>query len=183
MCATSTRRGRNRQRILAQGRGACAKRRAPRRSSSPRRSKRKSRCCRATSARRYLAAIGSQGGRARSLDPRRLSRCSIWSPSSPPVRRRRAPGRSRAAPRRRRPRASSIPISSAASSAPRRSPTTITWPAAARAGARDAGKMRLEGKDYVVAGRRRHALPLRDVGIQDRTSISEVGCRIRGLML
>ena len=32
------------------------------------------------------------------------------------------------------------------------------------AGARDAGKMRLEGKDYVVAGRRRHAFPLRDVG-------------------
>ena len=31
------------------------------------------------------------------------------------------------------------------------------------AGAREAGKMRLEGKDYVVAGRRRHALPLCDL--------------------
>ena len=31
------------------------------------------------------------------------------------------------------------------------------------AGAREAGKFRLEGKDYVVAGRRRAALPLRDL--------------------
>ena len=55
-----------------------------------------------------------------------------------------------AAPRRRRRRASSTPISSKASSAPRPSPTTIMWRCGGEAGARDAGKLRLEGKDYVV---------------------------------
>ena len=36
------------------------------------------------------------------------------------------------------------------------------------AGAREAGKLRLEGKDYVVAGRRRHAFPLRDINRRAR---------------
>ena len=51
---------------------------------------------------------------------------------------------------RRRPRASSTPISRRALSAPRPFPTTTIWRLAARPSARDAGKLRLEGKDYVV---------------------------------
>jgi ribosome-binding ATPase YchF (GTP1/OBG family) len=62
----------------------------------------------------------------------------------------RAPGPSRKARRRRRRPASSTPISSAASSAPRRSPTTIIVSFGGEAGARDAGKLRSEGKEYVV---------------------------------
>ena len=52
--------------------------------------------------------------------------------------------------RRRRRRARSTPISSAATSAPRPSPTTTSSPARASTGAKDAGKMRAEGKEYVV---------------------------------
>ena len=58
--------------------------------------------------------------------------------------------RPRAAPRRRRPPASSTPISSAASSAPRPSPMTTSSRSAASAGAKEAGKARDEGKEYVV---------------------------------
>jgi ribosome-binding ATPase len=47
-------------------------------------------------------------------------------------------------------RARSTRISSAASSAPRPWPTPISSPAAASPGPREAGKLRLEGKDYVV---------------------------------
>ena len=54
--------------------------------------------------------------------------------------------RHRAAGRRRR----SIPTSSAASSAPRSSRSPTTSPAGAKPGAREAGKLRLEGKEYVV---------------------------------
>ena len=53
--------------------------------------------------------------------------------------------------RARRPRESSTPISSAASSAPRPSPMKIIVTLGGEAGARDAGRLRLEGKDYVVA--------------------------------
>ena len=52
--------------------------------------------------------------------------CSALSRSSPAARRRPAPGPSRAARRRRRPRAPSTPTSRRASSAPKRSPMTIT---------------------------------------------------------
>ena len=83
-------------------------------------------------------------------DPRRLTRCWASSPSTPRARRNRAPGPCTRARRRPKPRARSTPISSAASSAPKRSPTTIISSSAARAGARDAGKLRSEGKEYVV---------------------------------
>lgn len=59
-------------------------------------------------------------------------------------------GPSRWARRPPRPPASSTAISSAASSRPRRPPSRTTWPWAARRGCRDAGKLRQEGKDYVV---------------------------------
>ena len=55
-----------------------------------------------------------------------------------------------AAPRRRRPPASSTPISSAASSAPRPSPMRTSSPSAAKSAAKEAGKARDEGKEYVV---------------------------------
>ena len=54
-----------------------------------------------------------------------------------------------ARPRRRRP-VSSTRISSAASSAPKSSATTTSSPARARPGAKEAGKLRLEGKEYIV---------------------------------
>ena len=34
------------------------------------------------------------------------------------------------------------------------------WRSSGEAGARDAGKLRLEGKEYVVQGRRRAAFPI-----------------------
>ena len=55
-----------------------------------------------------------------------------------------------AAPRRPRPPARSTPTSNAASSAPRPSPTTISSRCGGETGAKDAGKMRSEGKEYVV---------------------------------
>ena len=60
-----------------------------------------------------------------------------------------APGRSTRATPLRRPPASSTPTSRRASSAPRSSPTTTSSPARASR-ARKRGKMRLEGKEYVV---------------------------------
>jgi ribosome-binding ATPase YchF (GTP1/OBG family) len=53
------------------------------------------------------------------------------------------------APARRRP-ASSTPISSAASSAPRSSATTTSSPARASRAPRRPGKLRSEGKEYIV---------------------------------
>ena len=53
------------------------------------------------------------------------TRCSTWSPSSPPARKRRTPGPSSEEPRHRRRPARSTPISRKASSAPRRSPLPI----------------------------------------------------------
>ena len=47
-------------------------------------------------------------------------------------------------------RASSIPISRRASSAPRPSPTTTSSSYRGESGARDAGRLRLEGKEYLV---------------------------------
>ena len=54
------------------------------------------------------------------------------------------------APRRRRPPAPSTPTSRRASSAPRPSPTTTSSALGGEIPAKQAGKMRLEGKDYVV---------------------------------
>ena len=66
------------------------------------------------------------------------------------ARRKRGRGRCTRARARRRRRASSTPISRRASSAPRRSPMTTMSRTTARRARKDAGKMRLEGKDYVV---------------------------------
>ena len=60
--------------------------------------------------------------------------------------------------RRPRPRASSTPTSRTASSRRRRSPTTTSSPAGSMAAAREKGLVRQEGRDYVVAGRRRDAV-------------------------
>ncbi len=99
----------------------------------------------------YLAAIGLVGAGPRPADPRRLraarSRHLLHRRSEGGAR---LDGDARRARRRRRP-ASSTPTSSAASSAPRPSATTTTSALGGEAGARDAGKLRLEGKDYVVA--------------------------------
>ncbi len=76
--------------------------------------------------------------------------CSISSPSSPPGPRKRAPGRWRRAPRRRKPRAS---IHTDFEKGFIRAETIAYDDYVAlggEQGARDAGKMRLEGKDYVV---------------------------------
>ena len=61
-----------------------------------------------------------------------------------------APGRSARDRPRPRPRASSTPTSSVASSRPRSSRTTTWWPPARCQAAKAAGKVRMEGKDYVM---------------------------------
>ena len=125
------------------------RRKAPRRSSSRPRSRARSRCCRRRA--EGLSRRGRpRGARPQPRHPRRLRASRPRSPISPSGRRRRAPGRSPRAPARRRRPASSIPISRRASSAPRPSPMTTTSRLKGEAGARDAGKLRLEGKDYVV---------------------------------
>ena len=101
-------------------------------------------------ARRFPRGDGTRRSRDWTSSSAPPTNCSISRRSSPPARRRRAPGRSIAARRRRRRPARSTATSSAASSAPRRSPTTTTSPSAASRRARAAGKMRSEGKDYVV---------------------------------
>ena len=98
----------------------------------------------------YLQHLGLQGARPQRARSARATASSTSSPSSRPAPRRRAPGRWRPAPRRRRPPAPSTPTSRRASSAPRPSPTTTTSASAARSAAKEAGKMRLEGKEYVV---------------------------------
>ena len=100
-------------------------------------------------------SVFAGAGRAgpQSNDPRRLS-----PPGSAHFLHRRAEGNPRLdrgrGPRRRRRRAPSIPISNAASFAPKPSPMPIIVAGKGEAGARDAGKLRLEGKDYIVARRR-----------------------------
>jgi GTP-binding protein YchF len=79
---------------------------------------------------RIPARPGPHRNRPQPDHPCRLTSCSTSSPSSPPGRRKPAPGRSRRARRRRRRQGRSIRISSAASSAPRRSPLTISFAAA-----------------------------------------------------
>ena len=64
---------------------------------------------------------------------------------------------------RRRPPASSTPISSSGFIRAETIAYDDYVALGGEAGARDAGKLRLEGKDYVVARRRRDAFPLRDV--------------------
>ena len=88
--------------------------------------------------------------------------CWASSPTSPPARRKCAPGPSTRAPRRRRPPASSTPTSRRASSAPRPSPTRdfMAWAARRREG----GRQDAHGRQGLPrAGRRHHALPLREL--------------------
>jgi hypothetical protein len=66
------------------------------------------------------------------------------------ARRKCAPGPSAAAPRRPAPPARSTPTSSAASSAPRSWPTRTIEEHKSEAAVKAAGKLRLEGKEYVV---------------------------------
>ena len=98
----------------------------------------------------FLATIGLEEARPRSADPRRLR-----SAASHHLFHRRAEGNAglddRAqAPRHRRPPASSTPISSAASFAPRRSLMTTIVALGGEVPAKEAGKARDEGKEYVV---------------------------------
>ncbi len=98
----------------------------------------------------FLSTLGLERDRPHARDPRRLRAARPHH-----LLHRRAEGSARLdrAPRRharRKPPASSTPTSSAASSAPRPSPTTTSSPSAAKPGAKDAGKMRSEGRDYVV---------------------------------
>ncbi len=94
----------------------------------------------------------AEAGRARSQsrDPRRLCLAGAANLSSRPASKRCAPGLfARGRPRRRRP-ASSIPTLNMASSAPKSSPTTTSLLDKGEAGAKEAGKLRLEGKEYIV---------------------------------
>ncbi len=95
----------------------------------------------------------------RPRDPRGLSTCSISSPSSPWAPRKPAPGPIPQGSRAPQAAGAIHSISSAASSAPRPSPSTIMSPHNGEAGARDAGGAP-EGKDWRRARRRRAALPL-----------------------
>ena len=99
---------------------------------------------------RIPRAARPQGARPQRADQRRLPRAEPHHLLHRRARRRRAPGRSQPAPRRRRPPAPSTPISRRASSAPRPSPSPTSSPSAARLASKQAGKMRLEGKEYVV---------------------------------
>ena len=86
--------------------------------------------------------------------------CSAGARSSPPATRSRARGRSAPAPRRPSARASSTPTCSGASSAPRSSAGTSCSSSARGRRPRTPGELRVEGKDYEVAGRRRARDPL-----------------------
>ncbi len=76
--------------------------------------------------------------------------CSASAPSSPRATRRAGPGRSGPAPRPPSAPASSTPTSSGASSAPRSSTGTSCSSSGSWSKARDAGKLRVEGKEYEV---------------------------------
>ena len=99
-------------------------------------------------AKEYLEAMGlEESGLARWC----ARRINFWgcSRTSPPANRKRALGPSPSVRRLRRRRASSTPISSAASSRRRRLVRRLRG-AGRREGCRDAGKLRQEGKEYVV---------------------------------
>jgi ribosome-binding ATPase YchF (GTP1/OBG family) len=98
----------------------------------------------------FLAEMGQTESGPGATDPRRLRAARAAD-----LLHRRAEGGSRLDDPRRRHgaaggRRASTPTSSAASSAPRRSPSPTTSPATASTGAKEAGKMRSEGKEYVV---------------------------------
>ena len=101
-------------------------------------------------AKEFLADARARGARPRQADPRRLR------PAPPDhLFHRRPEGDARLdrrtrAPRRRRRPASSTPTSNAASSAPRPSPTTTSSTLGGEVAAKEAGKARDEGKEYVV---------------------------------
>jgi hypothetical protein len=139
---------------------ACAGRARPRPSSSTRRSRwSSSRWTRRTRL-ELLQSMGQQESglhqlaRHRVRHPRAADLPDGWA------RRRPAPGPSRRARRRPRPAESSTPTSSAGSSRPRSSASTTSSSSGRSAAARAAGKARMEGKDYVHAGRRRGGVPL-----------------------
>ena len=149
---------RDRQRAFRGGRGDGRRPRAPAASSSRRRSRRRSPSSPTRSSTSFSRRLGLDEPGLDRLIRAGYELLGLHHLSSPPGRRRRAPGRSQRRPGRRRRRASSTPISSAASSAPRPSPTTTTSRSAAKSAAKEAGKARDEGKEYVVAGRRRDAV-------------------------
>ena len=142
---------------------ARARRKAPRRSSFRPRSKARSRCCRRPSRRTISTPIGlAEPGLNRVIRAgyELLASRHLFHRSG---RRKRAPGRSPEARARRRRQASSTRISKKASSAAETIAYDDYVALNGEAGARDAGKLRLEGKDYVVQGRRRPAFPLRQL--------------------
>ena len=135
---------------VERGRRLCRPRAAPSASSSRPRSKPKSRSSPTRPRSRPSSPPSGSRSRASTASSAPATGSSISSPSSPSGPRRRTPGPCRKGPRRRRRPASSTPISRTASSAPRPSPIDDFVACGGEQGAKDAGKMRLEGGDYVV---------------------------------
>ena len=97
-----------------------------------------------------LQSIGQDESGLRPARPRRLPHPRAADLPDRRARRRRGPGRSRSARPRPRPPASSTPTSSAASSRPRSCPSTTSSTPARWPRPSPRGKVRIEGKDYVM---------------------------------
>ena len=136
--------------LFRPGRASRRPRRARPRSSSRPRSRARSPCCRRPSRRTISRRSGSPSRASTASSAPATSSC-ISSPSSPPGRRRRAPGRSRRA--RRAPQAAGVIHTDFEKGFIRAETIAYDDYVAFKgeAGAREAGKFRLEGKDYVVA--------------------------------
>ena len=101
-------------------------------------------------ARRVPRRTGTGRAGTQPRDPRRVSAARAADLLHGGTEGRSAPGRCVRARRLRRQLARSTQTSSVASSVPRSSPLPTTWRASGEAGAKEAGKLRLEGKEYVV---------------------------------
>ena len=142
--------GRQGQRLLRAGLRRAPPKRARRRSSSPPRSRARSRSSTRPSRRDYLEARRPRGARPQPGHPCRLRAARAASPISPSAPRRRGPGRSPRA--RGRPQAAGVIHTDFEKGFIRAETIAYADYVALKgeAGARDAGKLRLEGKDYLV---------------------------------